>query len=103
MDFFLKKASDKLPPNRKFDHRITLLEDPDTKYSPLYKMSTPELEEVRRYILKNIDKGFIILSNSPFASLILFIKKKDGSLRFYVDYRRLNVISKKDKYPLPLI
>ena len=66
-------------------------------------MSTPELEEVRRYILKNIDKGFIILSNSPFASLILFIKKKDGSLRFYIDYRRLNVIFKKDKYLFPLI
>ena len=103
MDFFLKKASNKLPLNRKFDHRITLLEDLDTKYSPLYKISTPELEEVRRYILKNIDKGFIILNDSPFTSLILFIKKKDGSLRFCVDYRKLNIISKKDRYPLPLI
>ena len=103
MDFFLKKASNKLPLNRKFDHRITLLEDLDTKYNPLYKMSTPELEEVRRYILKNMDKGFITLSDSPFAFLILFIKKKDGSLRFCVDYRRLNIIFKKDRYPIPLI
>ena len=103
MDFFLKKASNKLFLNRKFNHRITLLEDPDTKYSPLYKMSTPELEEVRRYILENMDKGFITLSDSPFASSILFVKKKDRSLRFCVDYRRLNAISKKDRYPLPLI
>ena len=73
------------------------------KYSPLYKMLTPELEEVRRYILENIDKGFIILNDLPFASLILFMKKKDGSLRFYIDYKRLNVISKKDRYLLPLI
>ena len=71
--------------------------------SPLYKMSTPELEEVRKYLIKNLEKGYIILSDSPFASLVLFVKKKDGSLRFCVNYKRLNTISKKDRYPLPLI
>jgi hypothetical protein len=41
--------------------------------------------------------------DSPFSSLVLFIKKKDGSLRFYIDYRQLNALTKKDRYPLPLI
>ena len=103
IDIFLKIRLNQLPPYRAFDHKITLLQEPDTKLSPLYKMSTPELEEVRKYLIKNLKKGYITLSDSPFASPVLFVKKKDGSLRFYVNYRRLNAISKKDRYPLPLI
>jgi hypothetical protein len=49
-------------------------------------MSSPELGKIREYLIENLKKGFIKLSNSPFSLLILFIKKKDSSLRFYIDY-----------------
>ena len=100
MNLYSKKESDKLPPHRAFDHKITILQDPDVKYSLLYKISTSELETIRQYLTENLQKGFITPNDSPFASLVLFIKKTNGSLRFYVDYRRLNAISKKDRYPL---
>ena len=57
----------------------------------------------KEYLTKNLKKGCIVPSKAAFALLILFALKKDGSLRFYVDYRRLNILTKKDKYPLLLI
>jgi len=50
-----------------------------------------------------LDKGFIVPSNSPFASPVLFVAKPNGSLRFCIDFRKLNSITKKDQHPLPLI
>jgi hypothetical protein len=58
---------------------------------------------VKRYIIKNLDKGFINTSQTLFASLILFVKKKDSSLRFCINYRKLNNLTCKDQYLLPLI
>jgi hypothetical protein len=52
---------------------------------------------------EQLPKGFIEVSNSPYASLILLAKKPRGGLRFYVDYRKLNTITKKDRYPIPLV
>lgn len=66
-------------------------------------MNEKELIAVKDYITENFNKGFIDSSKAPFASLVLFVRKKNGDLRFCVDYRRLNAITKKDKYPLPLI
>ena len=103
IDIFLKIRLNQLPPHRAFNYKITLLQEPNAKLSPLYKMFTPELEKVHKYLIENLEKGYITLNNSPFASPVLFVKKKDGSLRFYINYRRLNTISKKDRYPLPLI
>jgi hypothetical protein len=54
-------------------------------------------------LLENLDKGFIETSQAPYASLTLFIKKPNGNLHFYVDFYKLNFLSRKDKYPLPLI
>jgi hypothetical protein len=56
------------------------------KYSLLYYYLTVKLKEVKRYIIKNLNKGFINTSQAPFVSLILFVKKKDSSLRFCIDY-----------------
>jgi hypothetical protein len=53
--------------------------------------------------MENLQKGFIKHSSAPFASPILFVKKPSRGLRFYIDYRRLNNITKKDRYPLPLL
>jgi hypothetical protein len=66
-------------------------------------MSIQELEKIREYLVENLKKGFIRLSDAPYSSLVLFVKKKDGSLRFCIDYRQLNALTKKDRYPLPLI
>jgi hypothetical protein len=62
-----------------------------------------ELVALREYIDENLSKNFIRHSKSPTGAPILFIKKKDGSLRMCVDYRGLNKVTKKNHYPLPLI
>jgi transposase InsO family protein len=104
-DVFSKKASDQLSPHRPYDLKIELTGSPEERlrYSPLYKHSTEELEAAKRYIQDNLNKGFIVPSSSPFAAPILFSRKHDGGLRFCVDYRKLNAITKKNQYPLPLI
>ncbi len=66
-------------------------------------MSAEELEVVKKYLIENLDKGFIKSSQALFIALILFTKKSDRSLRFYIDFRKLNLLTKKDQYPLPLI
>jgi hypothetical protein len=53
--------------------------------------------------MENLDKGFIALGNALFASLFLMARKPRGGLRFYVDYQKLNVVIKKDRYLLPLV
>ncbi|KAL1979106.1 hypothetical protein VTN96DRAFT_6844 [Rasamsonia emersonii] len=103
LDVFSRKASDTLPPSRTCDHKIELTRENMLGYSPLYKQSAEELEAAKKYIMENLDKGFIEPSNAPFASPILMARKKDGGLRFCVDYRKLNAITKRDRYPLPLI
>jgi hypothetical protein len=66
-------------------------------------MSASELKEVRAWLKEHFSKGFIWACQSSAASPILFVKKKDGSLRLCVDYRALNAITKNNRYPLPLI
>ena len=69
----------------------------------LYNLSQNELEVLREYIADNLAKGFIQPSTSSAGAPVLFTKKGDGTLRLYVDYRRLNIITKKNRYSLPLI
>jgi hypothetical protein len=59
-------------------------------------MTTEELLAVKEYLLENLYKGFIMLSSSLFASSVLFVAKPNSSLRFCVDYRKLNSLTKKD-------
>ncbi|CAL3968262.1 unnamed protein product [Diplocarpon coronariae] len=66
-------------------------------------MSIPELETVKAYLINNLSKGFIKASSAPYAALVLFIKKANSSLRFYINYYMLNNLTYKDRYPLPLI
>lgn len=105
LDVFSKKASDELPPHRSYDHRIELEGDPQEhlKNAPLYHMSNEELAVVKKYLEENLGKGFIRASCASIASPVLFVRKPGGGLRFCVDYRKLNAITKKDRYPLPLI
>ena len=105
-DVASKAESNKLPPHRSYDHQIELekgASTSDLKFHPLYRMSAEELEVVKKYLVENLDKGFIEPSQAPFAAPVLFVKKADGSLRFCIDFRKLNLLTKKDRYPLPLI
>jgi predicted aspartyl protease len=102
-DVFSKSASDTLPPHRTYDHKIQLEGENTIGYHPLRRQSTEELLAIRQYLLENLDKGFIEASQAPFASPVLFVKKPSGGLRFCIDFRKLNAITRKDRYPLPLI
>lgn len=70
---------------------------------PLYQMSEAELELIQKYILDMTNKGLIRPSKSPCGAPVLFARKKDGLLHLCVDYRRLNAVTEKNVYPLPLI
>jgi hypothetical protein len=103
-DVFSEQDSNTLPPRRgSTDHRILLEEGMSPGYCPLYKQSEEELREAKAYITRNLAQGFIVPSKAPFASPILMVRKPSGGLRFCVDYRKLNALTKKDRYPLPLI
>ena len=101
-EVFSKEAADKLPNHGPQDHGIEL-QGGEPTFGPLYNLSSSELEVLKEYIHDNLKKGFIRASTSPAGAPILFVKKKDGSLRLCVDYRSLNRITIKNRYPLPLI
>ena len=103
-ELFSREASDQIPEHRtNVDHKIELTAENNLTIEPLRRLTDDQLTEVKKYILENLHKGFIEASNSPQAAPILFAKKADGSLRLCVDYRKLNALTKKDPYPIPLI
>ena len=102
-DVFEKKNADQLPEHRLYDCPIDLQEGAHPPFGPIYGLAEPELKALREYLDENIAKGFIQPSKSPAGAPILFVKKKDGSLRLCVDYRGLNRVTIRNRYPLPLI
>ena len=102
-DVFPEDLPKGLPPKRAFDHKIVLEEGSTPVNKPIYRLSLTEQDEVRKQVTELLDKGFIKPSSSPFGAPVLFVKKKDGSLRMCVDYRGLNKITIKDGYPIPRI
>ena len=102
-DVFSKQGADILPTHRKYDCPIDLQEGAQPPFGPIYSLSQPELKALRSYIDENLAKGFIRHSKSPAGVPILFVKKKDGSLRLCVGYRGLNKVTVRNRYPLPLI
>jgi hypothetical protein len=102
-NIFSKGKVENLPPHRPYDLKIDLEEGGAPPPGHMYSLSLSELEALQIFIDKNVRSGFIRPSNSPHGAPILFVKKKDGSLRLCVDYRSLNKIMTKDHYPLPLI
>ncbi|KAL0428215.1 UNVERIFIED_CONTAM: Transposon Ty3-G Gag-Pol polyprotein [Sesamum latifolium] len=92
-----------LPPHRKVDFTIeTLLGVAPIFISP-YRMAPMKLQELKKQIEELLEKGFIRPSTSPWGAPMLFVKKKDGSMRLCVDYRQLNKVTVKNKYPLSRI
>lgn len=103
LDVFSRQKADQLPEHRTYDHRIDLVPGAQPTYGPLYAMSNLELKVLRKYLTENLAKGFIRPSSSPVSSPVIFVKKPGGGLRFCVDYRKLNEITIKNRYPIPLI
>ena len=92
-----------LPPSREVDHKIELTPGSSPPSRPIIRLSGSELEELKKQLAELIRAGFIQPSKSPFGAPILFVKKKDGTMRMCVDYRALNNITVKNSYPLPLV
>ena len=90
-------------PQRSIEHAIELLPGSTPPAKRQYRMSTVELAEVRRQLDEYIAHGWVRPSTSPFGSPVIFVRKKDGSLRMCIDFRALNKITKKNVYPLPRI
>ena len=106
LDVFDRNKADELPPHRSYDHKLEFIDDTDKSKLPrsrIYPMSGHKLKQVKKYLDEHLKKGFIIPSKAPFASPILFAEKPNGGLRFCVDYRKLNAITKRNRYPIPLI
>jgi len=102
-DVFDKVKADTLAPHRPYDLKINLDENSIPPLGHMYSLSQTELVALREFIDEHLATGFIRPSRSPYGAPVLFVKKKDGGLRLCVDFRGLNKITKKDRYPLPLI
>jgi len=100
---FAKEDFDILPEHRKWDHAIKLIPRAEPKSSKVYPLFPLEQAELDAFLEENLCTGYIQLSKSPIAAPVFFIKKKDSSLRLVQDYRMLNAITVKNRYPLPLI
>ena len=101
-DVFLDDISG-LPPDRAIEFVIELVIGTEPISIPPYRMAPAELKELKAQLEELLRRGFIRPSTSPWGALVLFVKKKDGSLRLLIDYRQLNWMIIRNQYPLPRI
>ena len=92
-----------MPRDRDVEFNIELLPGAAPISISPYRMAPLELKELKTQLQELLDKGFIQPSVSPWGALVLFVKKKDGTMRLCIDYRQLNRIMVKNKYLLPLV
>ncbi len=102
-DVFCPKRASKLPPHRPWDYAIDLLPGEPVPRGRIYPLSIPEQKAMEEYIEEALEQDYIRPSTSPAASSFFFVAKKDGGLRPCIDYRALNKITVKFRYPLPLV
>ena len=100
---FSKEYFDELPDRKPWDHAIELKPGSEPHRCKIYPLSPNEQAELDAFLDENLKSGRIKPSKSPMASPVFFVKKKDGSLRLVQDYRKLNDMTIKNSYPLPLI
>ncbi|GKG11251.1 hypothetical protein Tco_0342651, partial [Tanacetum coccineum] len=93
----------RLPPPRQVEFRIELVPEATPVARAPYRLTLSELKELSDQLNELLEKGFIRPSSSPWGALVLFVKKKDGSFRMCIDYRELNKLTIKNRYPLPRI
>ncbi|GKD81250.1 putative reverse transcriptase domain-containing protein [Tanacetum coccineum] len=92
-----------IPPPRQVEFRIDLVPVAAPVACAPYRLSPPEMRELSVQLQELLEKGFIRPSSSPWGAPVLFVKKKDGSFRMCIDYRELNKLTVKNRYPLPRI
>jgi hypothetical protein len=92
-----------LPPVREIKVSVETIPGVSPIAQSPYRMAPMELAGLKVQLQELLDKGFIRPSNSPWGALVLFVKKKDGTLRLCIDYRQLNKVKVKNRYPLPRI
>src|SRR5437868_1229306 len=102
-DIFPSTLPNNLPPKRTVDHSIELIPGSEPPSRPTYRLSYLEMNELKKQLSELLQKGFIRPSVSPFGAPVLFVHKKEGTLRLCIDYRALNKITIKNRYPLPRI
>ena len=90
-----------MPPDRDIEFVIELIPGTSPIAKRPYRMAASELAELKKQLEELQRSGFIRPSSSPWGAPVLFVKKKDGSMRLCVDYRALNEVTIKNKYPLP--
>jgi len=100
---FSKESFDALPESKKWDHAVVLIPGEKASNCKVYPLAPTEPKELDQFLKENLETGQIHPSKSPMASPVFFIKKKDGTLWLVQDYRALNTMTVKNKYPLPLI
>ncbi|GJR30274.1 putative reverse transcriptase domain-containing protein, partial [Tanacetum coccineum] len=92
-----------LPPTRQVEFQIDLVPGAAPVARAPYRLAPSEMKELSEQLQELSDKGFIRPSSSPWGAPVLFVKKKDGSFRMCIDYRELNKLTVKNRYPLPRI
>nr|CAE02906.1 OSJNBb0045P24.14 [Oryza sativa Japonica Group] len=92
-----------MPPKRDIEFRIDLVPGTNPIHKRPYRMAANELAEVKRQVDDLLQKGYIRPSTSPWGAPVIFVEKKDHTQRMCVDYRALNEVTIKNKYPLPRI
>ena len=90
-----------IPPDREIDFRIELAPRTEPISKAPYRMAPLELKALKVQMEELMSKGFVRPSTSPWGAPVLFLKKKDGSLRLCIDYRELNKVTIRNQYPLP--
>jgi len=103
LNVFDRAMTDQLLSHRFYNHKIELTDEKTSSWSCLYHMFDYKLQKMKNYLIKHLNKNFISFSSISYASLILFIEKKDDSLRFCIDYKKLNALIKRNRYFLLLI
>jgi hypothetical protein len=102
LDVFPKELPG-MPPDMEVGLVIDLLPGTSPTFKRQYRMSVEELKELKKQLTELQEARYIRLSSSPWGALVLFVQKKDGSQGMCVDYRTLNDVTVKNKYPLPRI
>jgi Reverse transcriptase (RNA-dependent DNA polymerase) len=102
-DVFAKESFDLLPEQRTWDHVIELKPGAKPSACKVYPLAPSEQVQLDEFLRENLCTGRIHPLKSPMASPVFFIKKKDGTLRLVQDYRVLNAMTVKNRYPLPII
>jgi len=103
LDVMLEDLSEDLPPKRRIDHAIEVMPGVALPAKAPYRMSHEELKELKVQLEELLTKGYIKPNKSPYGAPVLFVHKKDGTLKMCVDYRALNKATMKNRYHLPRI